>query len=224
MTPTHKTNKNKTRFAELITGLAQTFHTPISAADLEAYWRLLNRFSLEDIERAVVGYCRSPQGHRFFPKPSELAALIVGSDTDQALRAWSKVFRAIRGVGAYRTVVFDDPLIHAVVWDMGGWQALCALRIQDEPFRAKEFERRYVGYVARPPTRYPRQLTGITDTVNAARGYGQIQPPTLIGDERQALQVLQEGQNPSQLLPFKAMTAEQCARLCVIKIEEENPS
>jgi hypothetical protein len=215
---------DKTRFAELITGLAQTFHTPISATDCEAYWRLLSRFSLEEIERAIAGYCRSPKGHRFFPKPSELVALIVGSDADQALRAWSKVLRAIRGVGAYRTVVFDDPLIHVVICDMGGWQALCAMLVDEEPFRAKEFERRYVGYVARPPTRYPRQLTGITDTINSTQGYSQIRPPTLVGDEQKALQVLQKGQDISQLLSFKSMTAEQFAQLCLMKIEEENPS
>ena len=214
---------DKTGFARLITGLAQTFHTAVSAADLEAYWRLLSRFSLEEIERAIAGYCRSPKGHRFFPKPSELVVLIVGSDTDQALRAWSTVMRAIRGVGAYRTVVFDDPLIHAVIWDMGGWQALCALLVDEEPFRAKEFERRYVGYVTRPPTRYPRKLAGITDTVNAANGYGQIRPPTLIGDEQKALQVLQSGQDSSQLLSFKSMTAEQFARVCLTQMEEETP-
>lgn len=212
---------DKTHFAKLITGLAQTFHTAVSAADLETYWRLLSRFPLEEIERAIAGYCRSPKGHRFFPKPSELMALIVGSDADQALRAWSKVLRVIRGVGAYRTVVFDDPLIHGVIWDMGGWQALCAMRVEEEPFRAKEFERRYVGYVARPPTRYPKQLAGITDTVNAAQGYGPIRPPTLIGDEQKALYVLHRGREPSQLLSFKTLTAEQLAQLCLTQMEEE---
>ena len=127
-------------------------------------------------------------------------------------------------IGAYRTVVFDDPLIHAVIWDMGGWQTLCAMLIKDEPFRAKEFENRYVGYVARPPTQYPRQLAGITDTVNSAQGYGQVNLPTLIGDEQQALRVLQTGREPSQLLSFKSMSAEQLARLCLTQIEEETPS
>ena len=107
---------------------------------------------------------------------------------------------------------------------MGGWQALCALLVSEEPFRAKEFERRYVGYVTRPPSRYPQQLTGITDTVNAARGYRHIQPPTLIGEEQKALQVLQKGQDASQLLSFKGMTAEQFARVCLTKMEEETPT
>jgi hypothetical protein len=215
---------DKIRFAELITGLAQTFHAPISATDLEAYWRLLSRFSLGEIEQAIAGYCRSPKGHRFFPKPSELVALMVGSDADQALRAWSKVLRTIRGVGTYRTVVFDDPIIHAVIWDMGGWRSLCSMLVEDEPFRAKEFERRYVGYVARPPTKYPRQLVGITDTINATQGYGQVRPPTLIGDEQKALQVLESGQEANQLLSFKGLSVEQYARLCLSKIEEEKPS
>ena len=132
--------------------------------------------------------------------------------------------RAIRRVGAYRTVVFDDPLIQAVIWDMGGWQALCAMLSRDEPFRAREFERRYASYVARPPTAYPRQLMGITDTVNTSKGYQPTSAPTLIGDEQKALQVLQTGQEASQLLSFKLLSPGQYAQCLLTKKTPEESS
>ena len=209
------------RFAELITGLAQTFQTPISASDLENYWRWLRPYALSSIEQAVVDFCRSPDAHKFFPKPGELVAALEGGSAGQALRAWSKVMHAIRRVGAYRTVVFDDPLIHAVIWDMGGWQTLCAMLTRDEPFRAREFEKRYTSYLARPPTAYPRQLSGITETVNASKGYHSTSPPILVGDQQKALQVLKTGQEAGQLLSLKPVSPEQYARCLLTKKKEE---
>lgn len=219
---------DKTRFAELMTGLAQTFQTPISATDLDNYWQLLKGFSLPAVEQAIVGYCRSSEGHRFLPKPGELVARLAGGSAGQALLAWSKVLRTIRGVGIYRSVVFDDPLIQAVIWDMGGWQTLCAMTQSDEPFRAREFEKRYTGYLLRPPTAYPRQLLGLSDSLNGMNGYRPLRPPTLIGDEHRALQVLQSGQEAHQLLSFKPLPLAQFTRLMAgnqhKKTAEEEPS
>lgn len=204
---------DKVRFAKLITGLAQTFQTPISSGDLENYWQLLKVFPLKAVEQAIIAYCRSPDAHKFLPKPGELVALVQGDSVGQALLAWTKILRAIQSVGAYRSVIFDDPLIQAVIGDMGGWQRLCAMRVQDQPFQAKEFEKRYTHYLARPPIAYPKQLIGIIDAVNAARGHDQASSPILIGDEKRALQVLKGGQDGHQLLSFKPLSLKQSAKL-----------
>lgn len=215
---------DKKRFAQLITGLAQTFQTPISAADLENYWRWLKPYPLSSIEQAVKDFCRSPEAHRFFPKPGELVAALDGGSVGQALQAWSKVMYAIRRAGAYRTVVFDDPLIHRVIWDMGGWQTLCSMLIRDEPFKAREFEKRYTSYLSRPPTTYPRQMTGISDTVNAAAGYQSASAPVLIGDEQKALKVLKSGKEADQLLSVKPLSLEQYTQCLLTKKDPEEPS
>jgi hypothetical protein len=34
-------------------------------------------------------------------------------------------------VGAYQSVVFDDPLIHLVLEDLGGWIKICSTLIKD---------------------------------------------------------------------------------------------
>jgi Domain of unknown function (DUF6475) len=130
----------------------------------------------------------------------------------QALRAWNKVMEAVRRVGVYRTVIFDDPLIHRVIWEMGGWQAICAMRTKDQPFKAKEFEKLYTHYVSYPPNAYPWQLVGITDSANIGQGYS-TSLPVLVGDEQRALQVFKNGQEADELLSFKALSSEQYAAL-----------
>ncbi len=75
---------DKKRFAELMAGLAQTFITDISAQDLENYWRLLKGYPLGQIEQAIIGYCASPEGHRFMPKPGEIIAAFHGKESEQS--------------------------------------------------------------------------------------------------------------------------------------------
>ena len=162
---------DKKRFAELMAGLAQTFITDISAQDLENYWRLLKGYPLSQIEQAIIGYCASPEGHRFMPKPGEIIAAFHGKENEQSLLAWVKVTKGMRQVGASKTVVFDDPMIHAVIADLGGWIRLCRLTERELNFQQREFERLYACYRHRPLRKYPCQLTGIPDTANAAAGY-----------------------------------------------------
>ncbi len=215
---------DKKRFAQLITGLAQTFQTPISSADLENYWRWLRHYPLSGIEQAVKNFCSSPEAHRFFPKPGEIVAAMEGGSIGQALRAWSKVMHAIRRAGAYRSVVFDDPLIHAVILDMGGWQTLCAMLTRDEPFKAREFEKRYISYLSHPPAGHLRQLIGISDAVNSSAGYPPTAAPVLIGDEEKALQVLRSGKTVDQLLSVKQLSLEKYKQCLLIKNNSEESS
>jgi len=59
------------------------------------------------------------------PKPADIIRAIKGNSQTQSLQAWSKVEDAIRLVGPYRSVVFDDLAIHGVLQEMGGWVKLC---------------------------------------------------------------------------------------------------
>jgi len=78
--------------------------------------------------------------------------------------------------------------------DMGGWIAFCGCSEQEKPFRNREFEKRYQGYVLQPPTDYPRKLVGITESSNGMRGLTEwVKPPMLAGDEKKALEVYNHG-------------------------------
>lgn len=203
---------DKKRFAELMGGLAQTFTIELSTRDLENYWQFLRTYSLNELERAIIEYCSSPEGHRFMPKPGEIVALLQGKKSEQALLAWVKVTKAMRQTGAYKTVVFDDAIIHAVIADLGGWVRLCHLSERELAFQQREFERLYACYVQQPVRHYPRQLSGITDSVNAALGYVVQQPPVLLGDMTRAAVVYQNGQE-TVALPAQSLSIQQILQL-----------
>lgn len=92
----------------------------------------------------------------------------------------------------YASVVFDDPIIHVVIEEMGGWIRLCHTLLKDLPFRAHEFKKHYVGYVNHLPSCYPKQLIGLEAHQNKVSGY-VAQLPLLIGDQKRALTVWKNG-------------------------------
>ncbi len=198
---------NMARFAELMTFLAQNFSTTLGPIDIENYWRFLRIFPLNDVERAIINYCRNPQGHAFMPRPGEIIAYIEGSGASQAMQAWSKVVKAVKDIGAYSSVVFDDALIHAVVQDMGGWIKICHCPENELPYRAREFEKRYIAYLINKPIQYPEQLIGITDSKNTSCGF-KTNPQILIGNEVSAYKVYKNGQQLNKLAQYKPLNQE----------------
>jgi hypothetical protein len=96
---------------------------------------------------------------------------------------------AVRRVGTYCDVVFDDALIHRVIQDMGGWIALGTKAENEWPFVAKEFENRYRSFRSRGECpQYPPTLIGIATAHNFRKGY-KSGTPVLIGQEYLAKRV-----------------------------------
>jgi hypothetical protein len=99
-------------------------------------------------------------------------------------------------------VAFDDPLIHAVLLDMGGWICVGGKSDSEWPFVQREFENRYRGYASRRITPdYPPVLTGIASATNDSKRH-EFRPelagyrgakPVLIGSPEQAQAVISGG-------------------------------
>lgn len=173
---------------------AETFGKPLTETQLTLWWRLLAPFEIGDVERAVHQHLLDPERGRFMPLPADIVKQIEGTGGDRAALAWTKVRQAIRDVGPYRSVAFDDPLIHRVVEDMGGWVPLNDLRSDEVPFRGKDFSDRYRAYATRrDAVGHPAMLMGEFDLANRLRFPDAIQPPVLIGDAARATAVLQSG-------------------------------
>src|SRR5260363_262611 len=95
--------------------------------------------------------------------------------------AWANVDQAVRGVGPYQSVVFEDALIHRVLAEMGGWIPLGSKTEDEWPFVHNEFVNRYRGYRMRSETPdYPPVLIGLFEAQNRQSGYS-VQPPVLVG-------------------------------------------
>jgi len=62
----------------------------------------------------------------------------------QAEEAWNVVLKAIRDIGGYKSVQFEDPAIPLTISCLGGWITLCnTLTVRSMGITEKEFKRNY---------------------------------------------------------------------------------
>ena len=179
------------RFAALLTGISDYYRREISTMAIKIYWEGLRQYDYEAIEKAMWLHTQSPdEAGRWMPQISDLTKMMVGRTSDQASLAWSKVNRAVHQIGPHVDVVFDDPLIHRVIDDMGGWVPLGSKEEKEWPFVAKEFENRYRSYRMSGQTpECPRILIGIANGSNAASGREKL-GARLIGDRAACIALL----------------------------------
>lgn len=180
-------------FRTLLQGVHDFYGRDLTNFGLSVWWQAMKPYDLAAVRDAMGRHCVNPDTGQFLPKPADVVRMIGGRTVDAAQQAWSKVDQAVRRIGTYTSVVFDDPLVHRVIADMGGWIPLGAKREDEWPFVAREFETRYRGYAMRgetPP--YPARLVGISEHENALAGQ-PIADPVLIGDTAKAQRVLAAG-------------------------------
>lgn len=131
------------QFAIWMTALGELYGKAITAPISEMYWQALTPYAFEAVDQALQAHIGNPDGGQFMPRPADIIRYIIVTAETRALLAWTKVTAAIRRVGAYDSVVFDDPCIHSALVSMGGWVALCRTNTHDMPFRAREFQAHY---------------------------------------------------------------------------------
>lgn len=203
------TPDEKPQFTEVIADVMAYYGREMTPFLLGIFWDGLRRFEFADVSRALSVHAQDPDRGQYAPRLADITRLLEGSTQTQGMRAWSKVERAIRSVGQYQSVAFDDPLIHAVIDGMGGWCALCATSVEQLSFRAREFERSYAAYRLRRETpSFPPRLIGRAEAENRMRGYA-IAPPVLIGDPAKAARVMELGSDePALRITHAASVAE----------------
>lgn len=190
---------DKPRFGNVILAMSEMYGRAFSPSAIELWFKTLEVYDIEAIERAVAAAMRDPDHGQFCPKPADVIRHIDGGKSDAALAAWADVHRAVRHIGSYASVVFDDAITMAVISDMGGWIALTTKKGDEWPFVAKEFENRYRGYRVRSEAfAHPAVLLGITDLENVQRGYPAM-TPRLVGNEAKCLQVQATGGQAARL-------------------------
>jgi hypothetical protein len=187
------------KFHDGIAGVMGFYGKSVSRFALDVWWTALKSYELPAIVDAFNRHLANPDAGQFAPKPADIIRMLQGSTQDSALRAWAKVDRAVRSIGTYCDVVFDDALIHRVIQDMGGWIGLGTKSEGEWPFVAKEFENRYRGFRSRnehPP--YAPVLIGIATAHNEPKGF-ESGKPVLIGTRELAERVLREGASQPML-------------------------
>ncbi|HEP6426919.1 TPA: hypothetical protein VDB83_001190 [Burkholderia cenocepacia] len=186
---------DRNEFAALMAGVYGFYGKDASDFALDVWWQAMSPYDFEAVKDALNRHCVNPDSGQFLPKPADVVKMLSGSTQDAALVAWAKVDRAVREVGTYRSVVFDDAVIHRVVTDMGGWVQIGSKDDNEWPFVRNEFVNRYRGYRMRSEIpEYLPVLVGISESSNQRHGF-QSEGPTLLGNSDMARAVLAGGRD-----------------------------
>lgn len=186
-------------FARMFHAVSALYGRDLSADVVEIYWQALAAYDLSAVRQALDRHVKNPDSGQFMPKPADIIRMLGGTTQDAAMAAWAKVEKALRLVGGYTSITFDDPVIHAVIRDMGGWIKLTETKVDDLPFRAKEFEARYRGFAMRREIpSYPARLIGRTEAENKSRGF-DVFDVALFGEPDTCRQVIANAQDRDEL-------------------------
>ena len=171
-----------TAFVALITDALAFYKQDVSTFTLSVWRAACEPFELEQIRTALTAHALDPERGQFAPKPADLMRVLGGTKTDRAMLAWGKVFSAMSSVGAYQDVVFDEPAIHAVIEDLGGWPKVCRTETAELGYLQHRFCESYRAYVGRGTFEFPRRLSGARDPDEVYLKFGRELPkPALVG-------------------------------------------
>lgn len=169
---------------KILEPVSELFSRPMTPEILNLWFGLLGPYSPEEIRSA---FSRFIQTESRMPLPADILKIIRGSEEDRALAALMKVEKAMGEHGAYATVVFDDPVIHATIQSLGGWIKACRQTEYEFTWWKKDFLERYQHFDQFGlPTEVPCMLSGIFDQADLPLGE-KPRKPAVIGDYEKAI-------------------------------------
>lgn len=162
---------------------------------IDIYFNVLSKYDFFQVRNAFSKYIANPDTGTFFPKPSDIVKILDGNSHKKSFMAWIKVLNTVTEHGTYKTIIFDDEIIHAVVKDMGGWEKFCfSINDSSREKIEKDFCRRYEYYLEDGVKNYPKFLIG----------YFQNKSPIFVGEEEKALLVYENGYSSNNFIKNKS--------------------
>lgn len=208
---------DKREFASVLKATMDVYNKDISTDVIKIWWMALNQYSIDQVKQGLSRYITSPDYGKYPPKPADVILLMTGTSQDAAFAAWSKVMDAVSRAGSYKSVCFDDPIIHLAIDDIGGWIGLGDSQEKDLPFIQKRFEQSYRNYKTRGDLPdHKRYLIGRCEATNNLQGY-RSDPPLLIGNKEKAEQTMSLGTDKPKI----AMSVAQAAVMKLEKIYDD---
>lgn len=188
-------NTDRQKFAQLLTDVLSFYGQSVSSFALDVWWGACNGFEFDAVSRALSRHAMDPERGMFAPKPADVVRQLQGTNTDRAAQAWGLTLDAMSRVGAYSDVVFDDPIIHCVVEDLGGWPMLCRTETANLSYTQHRFSESYRAYAAKDDRiGWPSRLKGDRSSDESYLQRGLNPPrPVLIGNQERAARVLVGG-------------------------------
>jgi len=110
-------------FTETLRAIYAYYGKDLNDATIDIWWGGCRNLDIEALRDAFNRHVINPDTGQFLPRIADVVKMAEGSSGDTAARAWTLVDQAVRMVGPYRSVTFDDRLTMRVLHDMGGWVA-----------------------------------------------------------------------------------------------------
>jgi hypothetical protein len=194
------TPNEQDEFSALVSAAMAYYGVTASPYVLSVWWAACERYTMEQVRKALTRHAMNPDTGRFAPKVADIVRLLEGTTEDNAALAWGKALDAAQRVGAYSDVVFDDPAIHAAIEDMGGWPKFCRVESKDLSYLQHRFAESYRAYSERGAFDFPRKLGGDRSSDDVYRMRGLEPPkPVPIGDPEKARAVYKLGGGKMQI-------------------------
>lgn len=175
-------------FRSLLSDAMAFYRQDVSTFALSVWWQACERFSLEQVTKAMTAHAMDPERGQFPPKPADIVRQLQGTFGDRSLVAWSHVLRGMQSVGAYKTVDFCDPATHQAIADMGGWVKLCRSEVDELPFLQRRFCEAHRVYTQRGCDGAPPALQGEFEQHNRLHGM-KVEPAVVLGVRESAKQI-----------------------------------
>lgn len=155
------------------------------------YFEGLQDYELGVIHQALLHHMKHPEKGDWKPKINNIIAFCEGGSLDNAFIAWQKVEDAMRLVGGYSEVVFDDELIHHIIPKIGGWPKLCDATMTDLKFIKNDFNNLYKSLYKK--NEYVDAIVPRLFGISATEGHvdPRHQKIALIGDQVEAQKLLE---------------------------------
>lgn len=190
---------DKREFASILQATMDVYNKDISTDVIKLWWMALQNFSIDQVKTGLSKYITSADCGKFPPKPADIIFMMEGNSSDAAFTAWNKVLEAMSRAGSYKSVCFDDPIIHLAIDDIGGWIGLGESEEKDLPFIQKRFEQAYRNYRTRGDIpAHKRYLIGRSEAQNNLQGYVSDKP-ILIGNKELAQKTLEAGSDKPKI-------------------------
>lgn len=158
--------------------LSEYFEAQPSAGLTEVYYQAFKHWEYEDFKKG----CERVMDKRVYkglPKIPEIKEAIYGNLEDRAALAYHTMINALKRVGSWQTVIFEDGAIGQAIDAMGGWEYVNNITIDEWKFRRKDFESLYIAHTNRGDTK-PFTCFGLFDKINGTSGHISQNKPILI--------------------------------------------
>lgn len=181
---------NKAKFQTTFLAMCEMYDKEVSKPLTKLYFSVIEAAGLSDEDfQSAVAHVMATHKYASLPKPAEIIECISGSPDDAAIIAIQKLESAIRSVGPYDSIAFDDPVLHVLVSGAeGGWPGLCQMTTEEWKFERMRLIKSYKAFAGRRLPDNVDHLAGICERDNGGR-FPEWKPTIHYTGERKVKQV-----------------------------------